>query len=438
MKSLKIYLIINFYIIILIFFLLLLILIICNKIIIMKTFTARQPIFNVNKEISAYEILYRNNNNNFFPTDVDGNKATSCILINSFLDTDIFELSNNKPVLINFSSVSLLKKLIDIMPFKKIYIEILENLHPTEELFLLIKKMYSRGYNFVLDDFIYNEDWDRFFPYIKIVKFDIRITPLNTLHDLIQKLKRYNIRILAEKVETIEEFNLAKKMNFDYFQGFFFSKPEMIEHSFTPYKNSSFLLLYKELLKKHLNYDRIALLIQQDVSIAYKFLKYVNKITKNKRSQEIISIKEGLIYIGDKYIKNFIFLIISAEITINKPLELQKLSLIRSKFLELIARNSNLHNLFNGAALVGMLSVLDSILDRPMEEILEELPIEDDIKLALTNKKGKYSVFIDIFQNYEKANWDVISIISDRINITEEIIHDKYILAVRWADKNFQ
>lgn len=404
----------------------------------MKTFTARQPIFNRKKYIVAYEILYRKDENNFFPTDVSGEKATCSLILNSFLDTDILQLSNNKPLLINFSSVELLKNLLDIMPCKKVYIEILETLEPSYELLTLIKRMYNRGYNFVLDDFIYSEEWDKFFPYIKIIKFDIRLTPLNTLKPIIHKLKKFKIKLLAEKVETYEEFDEAYKMNFDFFQGFFFSKPEMVEHSSNPYQSATFLLLYKELLKTYLNYERISQLIEMDVSIAYKFLRYVNELSKVKRKKEITSIKDAAIYIGENFTKNFIFLIISAELTTNKPLELQRVSVLRSKFLELIAKHSYLRKYYEEAALIGLFSSLDAILDKKMEDILNDLSIDCNIKEALINKTGKFAIFIHIFENYEKGNWDYITNIAKEIGIQEDKIHDKYLLAVRWTDKNFE
>ena len=156
----------------------------------MNSYLARQPIFNNRRNIVAYEMLYRKDETNSFPVGVSGEKATSILLINSFFDADVFSMSNNKPVFINFSSIEMLKKLMNFLPVKNIYIEILENLEPTEELYQLLKELFKKGYRFVLDDFIYTEKWDRFFKFIKIVKFDIRETGIEAIEPIVKKNKK--------------------------------------------------------------------------------------------------------------------------------------------------------------------------------------------------------------------------------------------------------
>ena len=409
----------------------------------MNSYLARQPIFNNRKNIVAYEMLYRKDETNSFPVGVSGEKATSILLINSFFDADVFSMSNNKPVFINFSSIEMLKKLMNFLPVKNIYIEILENLEPTEELYQLLKELFKKGYRFVLDDFIYTEKWDRFFKFIKIVKFDIRETGIEAIEPIVKKIKKTKTKVLAEKVETYEEFRQAKRLGFNFFQGYFFAKPEVLANEADPYKNTTILRLYRELLKEFLDYDKVAGIMHTDSSIALKFIKYVSYLKRRKNKdlddehvKSIQSLKAAIAYIGEENTRNFIFLVATAELTFNKPQELQKLSVIRAKFSETVARKSNLRHLAEGAALTGLFSCLEALLDTKMEVLLQKINLDKKIKDALIKHENEYYQFIELFIAYENGDWDTVNKISDEIQLVSDIKYD-YMNAVHWTDQHF-
>jgi len=409
----------------------------------MNSYLARQPIFNNRRNIVAYEMLYRKDETNSFPVGVSGEKATSILLINSFFDADVFSMSNNKPVFINFSSIEMLKKLMNFLPVKNIYIEILENLEPTEELYQLLKELFKKGYRFVLDDFIYTEKWDRFFKFIKIVKFDIRETGIEAIEPIVKKIKKTKTKVLAEKVETYEEFRQAKRLGFNFFQGYFFAKPEVLANEADPYKNTTILRLYRELLKEFLDYDKVAGIMHTDSSIALKFIKYVSYLKRRKNKdlddehvKSIQSLKAAIAYIGEENTRNFIFLVATAELTFNKPQELQKLSVIRAKFSETVARKSNLRHLAEGAALTGLFSCLEALLDTKMEVLLQKINLDKKIKDALIKHENEYYQFIELFIAYENGDWDTVNKISDEIQLVSDIKYD-YMNAVHWTDQHF-
>ena len=305
-----------------------------------------------------------------------------------------------------------------------------------------MKSLFHKGYRFVLDDFIYSKEWNRFLKFIKIIKIDILDTPENKIPALLKLAKTKKIKTIAEKIETYEQFKNCKKLGFDYFQGFFFAKPEVVERNIDPSKNSTLLILYRELLRKELNYDKIASAMYTDSSIAFKFFQYVSLISKgkklsNNKNKSIDSIKSAIAYMGENNVRDFIFLLTTANISIDNPLELQKLSVTRAKFAQSIAKRSDLKNKSEGASLVGLFSCLDAMLDADMKAIIKDINIDDDIKSALLNKNNEYSNIINIFKSYETGNWQKVDIYLDKINFNGNI-DSIYSDSVIWTERHFQ
>lgn len=401
----------------------------------MKTFTARQPIFDRKKRVVAYELLFREDYQNRFPSHIPDIQATSKLLLNAFFDTNISKITNEKPALVNFPTRILKDKFAELLPTKDIFIEILETVEPDEELFAIMRRMFHKGYRFVLDDFVYTPEWERFLPFVRLIKFDIMKTPLEDIEYLLPKLKKRKIKILAEKVETNEEFLQAKEMGFDYFQGFFFAKPEMIIETAIPPSQTVLMELYRECVKDEIDFEKVRKYVEIDVSITYKLLRYVNNSGLFKHKKEITSIKEAIVYIGQDLMRRFVFLIVTAELSVKKPFELMKKALERANFCEALAKNSALHQFSDRAFLIGLFSVLDAILDRNMSTIMEDLPLEEEIKRALVDKIGLYSAFIKIAISYDHGEWDKVKLLTKQLGITEEKTTDIYIQAIEWSDK---
>jgi len=402
----------------------------------MRTFTARQPIFDSKQQIKGYELLYREDENNRFPTHVSSQVATSKLIINSFFDTDIDTFTNGKLTFINFSIETLKEEFMELVPSRNVIIEILETVKPDDETFFIMKSMFHKGYRFALDDFNYSKSWDRFLPFIHIIKFDIITHPINTLHNTINVISKIKPKIifLAEKVETQEEFIEAKKIGCKLFQGFFFSKPEMIVNYAIPPTQIMLMQLYREIVKLEIDFSKICSCIEKDVSIAFKLLRYVNNSGLFKAKKNITSIKDAVIYVGERLMKKFVFLIITAELSVNKPVALMRTAIQRAKFCELIALNSWMRDKSDVGFLIGLFSVLDAILDRDMGLIMEELPLEQDIKNALVNKIGIYSCFIKIAESYDRANWDIVSVIVEQMGLSEQKTSQLYLESIAWAD----
>ncbi len=405
----------------------------------MKAYVARQPIFNSRKHVVAYELLYRESEKNFFPVGIDPTKATSKVIVNYFLDTKIEDITEQKPALVNFNLQSL-KLIQNLIPSKEIIIEILETEEPSDELFDIVRDMFHKNYVFALDDFVYNEQWLRFVPFVRLIKFDIQRTPLDTIQPIIDKIKqkKQSVKILAEKVETYEEFQKAKELNFDFYQGYFFSKPEMLVNSTLPASYPMLMSLYKECLNENINIKKITDIFQRDVSLSYKLFNYINNPCIFTLKNTINTIKDAVIYMGEIKLKQFVFLIVTAELSYQKPPALIALATHRAKFCEILAQNSYLHNLSDKAFLIGLFSVLDAILDRDMNHILKDLNLESDMKKALINKIGIYSAFLKIAISYENADWDTVELLCEQIDIPKEKIQEFYTKAINWEHTHLE
>lgn len=236
----------------------------------MYFYAARQPILDVNKKLYAYELLFRDSIDNVFP-DVDGDEATSKMIEASKFNMGISEFTSNKLAFINFTLETLSEGYPEMLTKDEVVVEILETVKPGKKLLSLCKDLHSKGYIIALDDYEHQSVWMHFFPYIKIIKVDIQQTKFEDIDVIIEATKDYpHIELLAEKVETYEEYDQALQLGFTYFQGFFFAKPEMIKtKSLSPSQLAMAELLY-ETSKPELDLASITSVFERDVTLSYK------------------------------------------------------------------------------------------------------------------------------------------------------------------------
>jgi EAL and modified HD-GYP domain-containing signal transduction protein len=400
----------------------------------MKVYTARQAILNRKEHVVAYELLYRGGPENIFP-NIDPHRATSKLIMRTHLNQGLAFITDEKPALINFPEESILSGLPLILPPDKVMIEILETVSPSDEVYQACKTLYHQGYHLALDDFIYKPEWNRFLKLVKLIKFDIQTTPLNNIALLIDKLKmRKNLKILAEKIETKEEFLQAKKLGFNFFQGYYFCKPEMSENTEIDTSMPILLCLMQECMKTPLNIENITSYFERDVGLSFKLFKFINSGLL-PLTQKITSIKSALIYLGEAQTKKLILLFTTGILAENKPKELTRLAIIRAKFCELIA-TKNMPELAEAAFMVGLFSLLDAILDQPLEKILIDLPLTPEVSAALTcDKPTSLRYILKAVSDYEKGSWYNTTRNAKMVQVTYEELTDYYQSTLIWAKK---
>ncbi|PID76501.1 MAG: hypothetical protein CSB24_06270 [Deltaproteobacteria bacterium] len=396
----------------------------------MDVFVARQPIFTVKKEIYAYELLFRTGLSNAFP-DIDGNTATTSLLSSSFFTVGIEKISGGKLSFINFTEKLLLKKYPEMFPKDKIMIEVLENVNPTDEIVNACREMKENGYLLALDDFVYEESFTELIKLADLIKIDFMLTPRDKVEQMVAALSRYNCQLLAEKIETYEEFEAAVKMGFVYFQGYFFAKPEILQNRDISPNHLAAAKLLEEVNREEFDTDQIEKLVSQDVSISYKLLNYLNSAFFN-RLQPVSSIRQAIAFLGAKNLRKFISLVVIGQLSADKPGELIRSSIIRARFLEMMGETGGLDG--SELFMLGLLSQIDAMLDSPMENLVKKMPLSADIETALVSRQGRLAPFLVLVEAYETGNWQQFDQILAQKNIDDCRVVDCYVEAVGWAD----
>lgn len=399
----------------------------------MFSYIARQPILNRNKQTIGYELLFRDGPDNCFPNIGDEQATNRLLNDNFFSSAGEAQLTSGKRAFVNFPYSSIVSGTPLLFPKQSFIIEILENCEPTDELFEAVKKLHQRGYTLALDDFIPNKQWTRFFPYIHIIKFDIRIISIEKAARFIQFYKeKTKLRFLAEKVETQEEYQQAYDAGFDLFQGFFFSKPEMIQRKSLKPSSLTTLRLFKEICVTDVDFDKIEEIIATDLTLSYKLLRHVNALT-SMRSKPVTSFKQALIFLGEDQLRRFVTFVATSHAVEKKPQSLYNLSLQRAHFCEQLYRTRVPKDNGNQAFITGLFSLLDSLLDQPLEELIELLPLSEQVKLALTKRAGPLGAILNLTDAYDQANWPLVRKYSTALKINESSIADYYLESVKWS-----
>lgn len=398
----------------------------------MEVFVARQPIFNREKKIHGYELLFREGMSNFF-SGIDGNTATSKVLSNSFLSIGIEELTGNHLAFINFTRELLLQNIPRLFSRERLVIEVLEDIEPDEEIVRACKELSLKGYQVALDDFFYRPDMKDLIAIADIIKFDFRSTKIDDIQKIIKKISRDKLHLLAEKVETYQEFEIALKMGFEYFQGYFFSKPEILKGKDISSVQMNLLEIMSEINKPDFQFKKVEEIITRDVSISYKLMRYMNSAYLRRRDK-ISSIKEAIVLLGEKGIRNFLSLIAMTRLAENKPDELMRSSIIRAKFCELSGVFCKCGMDSSELFTLGLFSSIDAILDDTMENLMKNLPLADELKKALVNREGIINDYLRLAMSYEKGDWDSVSELSQDIGINVNDLPKIFLDAINWAD----
>ncbi len=403
----------------------------------MNFYAARQPILDREKSLVGYELLFRDGLDNVFP-QINGDEATSRLIEGSQFTFGLEELTGNKPAFINFTLDTLVKGYASMMGTNEIVVEILETVQPGKRLLALTQQLKEQGYTIALDDYKHQNVWRHFFPHIDIIKVDYLESSLEDIQEIIDAVKPYpNIKLLAEKVETYEQYQQAMDLGFTYFQGFFFSKPEMVQSKALPPSELTLAELLYETSTTDMDLEKITKVFERDVNLSYKLLRYSNS-AMFKRRAEISTIKQALVVLGAAEIKKFLSLLFTSQLSSDKPAELMLLSLTRARFAEVLAEKHPGSVDSGRAFLTSMMSLLDAILDQDMAEVVERLPLANDIKVALRDREGDLAKYITLVEQYEQAKWQDANKTMEEMKLDATTVPDAYHEAIHWAQEQIQ
>jgi c-di-GMP-related signal transduction protein len=398
----------------------------------LERFLARQPIFNWRRVVYGYELLFRSGLDNFFShTDAD---AASASTADTMILFGIERLTEGKRAFLNCTREFLIRDYAMLLPKDRVVIEILESVKLDEELIAACRRLKAQGYLLALDDFKDSPEWEPLISVADFIKVDLLATPAEEQARLAKKFASDKLRLVAEKVETHEDFKRTLDLGYSYFQGYFFSRPEILRRHDIPPNKLNYLRLLQAANQSDMDIPSVAERVKAEASISYRLLRYLNSSAFFLAS-EVHSIPHALSLLGERGIRRWVSLVAVACMADDKPQELVMLPLIRARFCELLAPRAGLGNVSNDLFLLGLLSAIDAILDMTMADILNELKIRGDIRDALLGMKNGLRDVFDVALLYEMARWEELDAAAQHAHIQSDDVPEQFMEAVDWSKR---
>jgi c-di-GMP phosphodiesterase len=391
-----------------------------------EVFIARQPIYDRSLGVYAYELLFRSSEVNS-AGDQLGDQATTQVLLNCFLEIGLDRIVGPHLAFINVTRSFILEHLPLPLPQGRLGLEILEDIPVDAELVEAVQRLALQGYVVALDDFIFHNSLRPLVDVADIVKIDVTRLDRQSIAEHVRLLRRDRLKLLAEKIETHEEFEFCHALGFDYFQGYFFCRPKVIRGPRLPGSRLAAVRLLASLQDPKTDMKELEQIITQDVSLSYRLLRYINSAFF-ALPRRIESIHEAVVHLGTRSIKTWITLFALSGID-DKPHELMTTAAVRARMCELLGTRLGMPA--EACFTVGLISALDALLDLPMEEVIRELPLSQDIAAALTARKGPYGPLLHCVVRYERGEWEGLG--SD-LPLDRITIRDAYLEAVAWSN----
>ncbi|MEO0436921.1 MAG: HDOD domain-containing protein [Pseudomonadota bacterium] len=393
-------------------------------------FIARQPIFTKEMDLYAYELLFRESLENFAPLDLDENAATAEVLTTSS-DVGLSGLVGEHKAFINLPQRFFEEPDLLPLPPDQLVLEVLESVEINEATIKGIKTLRDRGFSLALDDVVDLESYEATLPHVDIVKLEIPDIPPDSWEPVVGALKRRGFKVLAEKVETNEEFERLAELGCDLFQGYFFAKPKIVSGR----KLSANKLVLLELMSKindpNTDIEALSDLISRDVALSVRVLNYVNSAA-NVLNRRVESIRDGVVYLGRDTIRNLVTVFTMGNVE-ERPTELLVMALRRGRFCELLAQHNEQED-SPAFFTVGMFSVLDALMNAPMTEVVNKLTITADMRLALETHGGEKGQLLSLAVALERADYEYL----DENSVDADVVAKLHQDALSWADSVIQ
>ncbi|MGB7848309.1 MAG: HDOD domain-containing protein [Candidatus Acidiferrum sp.] len=394
-----------------------------------ERFIARQPIFDKRLRVYAYELLFRGGPQNYFQPS----EAASCgVIADSMSLFDLKTLTGNARAFMNVDELALRLGAPWLLPPDKVVVEILETVEPSEEIVKICRDLHASGYVLALDDFV---DHPKMAPLVDLAQFlkvDFRQVNEIERKRIANKYHDGTLSLLAEKVETEIELSEARQSGYSYFQGYFFCKPAMIETRDIPGNKLLQLELLVAVASPELNYPAIEELLKREPALLYRLLRYLNSALLALRS-EVHSVRHALSMLGENEFRRWVSIFAVVAMSSGKPPELIRTALIRGYFCEEFSGAAGLGKERSSLFLMGLLSIVDALLDKPIEEVLRSLPVMLEVKFALIGGKNRFRDVFDLLLVLERAEWSQLPTYIERLGCGEEEISNAYQVAIEKA-----
>lgn len=393
-------------------------------------YLARQPVFDEHMHLYGYELLYRKSGNNRFE-GTDDDQATAELLDN-FFSIGFSRLIEGTRGFVNFSENLLILEAPLMLPPDKLVVEILERVKPDKEVLDVCRKLKRLGYTLALDDFVVGSEreYSKLLSLVDIVKLECSESSLEEKKKFLKKY-RNKVTFLAEKVETIEDFERAKALGFKLFQGYYFSKPSVINARAIGMLSNNLFPILKELRASDPDYVLIASMIEKDLDLSYKLLRLANSVFSGAR-YTIRSIRQALVRVGTEELTRWFNLLLLRNIKNTDNAELVKSSLIRGEMLALFADITGQEEYEPDFFFTGIFSSIDALLGESMEQIVEQLPLEERVRDALLGEENLLRRPLEAVLSYENARWEEVDEFLSTVHLGRDVFISLYMDALEW------
>jgi EAL and modified HD-GYP domain-containing signal transduction protein len=390
-------------------------------------YIARQPILDRDQATHGYELLFRSGLENFF-SGTDGDAAT-CNTIDFSLLFGAASLTSGHPAFINCTRSVLLRDLITLLPRDRVVIEVLENVLADEETLAACDRLRRAGYLIALDDYVPTADTVRLLPFADIVKVDFLATDAAGQAAIAADMRRRGIRLLAEKVENREQYHFAQSLGYHYFQGYYFCKPQTLTMQDIPCSKLAYVNVLSIVNRDTYDVGELEQAILREPSLCYRLLRYLNSAAFGLFP--VRSIRHALSLLGQREVRKWISIVVAISLSNDRPGELIYNALARARSCEAMATLCGENS--SGAFMVGIMSLMDAVLDRPMELVISQLPLDAECKNALLGGANSLGKLLRLAICCERGGWDGLSNLACEHGKREDAIFEIYREACRWS-----
>lgn len=396
-------------------------------------FIARQPIVDGKHQLVAYELLFRHSahaQSARIESDVD---AGISVISNTLCNMGTEWLLKGKLAFVNMEASMLMSSFSTLLPHDKVVIEVLETVRVSPEMLDRLAELKEAGYRFALDDFHYQPDSEPLLPLASYVKLDVLAHSPADLAKAVKQIKRYPVKLVAEKVETMEQFHHCRELGFDYFQGYYFARPEnMVAKVINPGHATVLQLLEK--VRQGADVKELESLFKKDVALTFKLLRYINSAGFGL-SCEVQSIRHAVSILGMQPLYRWLtLLMVTAGGSPTSP-TLSRTAITRGRLCELLGKHILARNDQDNLFIVGVFSLLPAFLEMPMEQVLERVVIADKLADALLERTGIYGPFLSLVEAVESGDQGQLEELSTSLMLSPDQVSEAHLQALAWVEQ---
>ena len=396
----------------------------------MFAFVARQPILDKERDVYAYELVFRDGKDGAYP---ESDERKTAYIAEHFHALGLDDISGDKTSFIRFSPDKLIQGVPSDLDPNRVVIELNQNPIGESGVLDACEHLKNLGFKLALDDPNILSPKSEILSFVDIVKINLQSTRMDVLESQIPILRDANVELVAQQVNTYADFASSQSLGFHFFQGYFFAQPETRLQRDLPANKMTLVDLIGESSNADFNFERINQIIERDAALSYLLLRFINNPLIDKR-YKINSLRHALTYMGEVEIKKFIALLSLATLSDEKPLELTHMSLVRAKFFDLLSVRRKMGNNPPIGFLIGLFSLLDALLDQDMPDILNQLPLAKEVNIGLLGENDEFNAYFTLARALESGLWLNVIKVAKQLGIDQKEIHGLYNQAIVWGN----